>query len=322
MIPENFIWKPDALDIAIRHELQHHRSHDLQWNLLLEATRLIAGWNPLLRRALERVEELDELACDENLLGRGRIDVKRYARCLFEVAVALTNRDETKLAGTARMATSRTFLKRRIEMTLHKTTTSKMKTIFSAIAIVATTATAAWASEGLIKDRRVSETKASSYAKKLNVPMNKRILKYLNFATGTPRNRFYMRNALKRMKNYRTMIEGKLSIAGLTQDLVALPLMESGYQNTETPTSAGLWQFIPETARKYGLVVDESTDERLDAEKETDAAIKYIAHLQTMFQNDLMLSLLSYNAGEKNANYNAKYVASLIIVNNPSLVSE
>jgi beta-lactamase regulating signal transducer with metallopeptidase domain len=355
VIPESLIGT-DAMSVAIHHELQHHRQNDLQWNALLEVARLIAGWNPLVRKALERSEEIDELACDENLLGRGQMDVNRYANGLFEAALATQNhrQDAVRLAGTARMATSPNFLKRRIEMTLQEKKPQKTFVTFATTAaIVLITGATAWAGQGLIKDRRVSQAQAESYAKKINssipIVINKRVLKYLNLATGTPRTRFYMRNALKRMKQYQPMIESKLAAAGLPNDLLAVPAVESGYQNHETMIAAGLWQFVPDTARRYGLQVDDLKDERLDPAKETDAAIAYFAHLQSIFQNDWMLSLLSYNAGEKtvqeivaktgerdvfkladegkipneeNANYVAKFIVALIIINNPNLVAE
>jgi membrane-bound lytic murein transglycosylase D len=357
LLPQNLLKDPNAMNIATRHELQHHRQKDLQWNNLLEAARFIAGWNPLVRNWLERIEEIDELACDENLLGRGRIDVKRYAVCLYEAALAAQKTGDTaRLAGTARMATSPQFLKRRIQMTLSPPKTSHrwLTALALSFAVLATTATA-WTSEGLIKDRRISQSQAESLARRaqlkggIPINVNKRVLNYLNFATGNPRARFYMRNALKRMKVLRPMIEVKLAQANMPSDLLALAAMESGFQNTESMTSAGIWQFVPATARKYGLQVDDSKDERLDADRETDAAIAYLSHLQSLFQNDWMLSLLSYNMGEgsvrdivsatgernvfkladegklikdENANYVPKFLAALIIINNPSLVNE
>jgi membrane-bound lytic murein transglycosylase D len=358
VLPQNLVAQPTSLRIAIQHELQHHRQNDLQWNMVLEATRAIAGWNPLVRKWLGRIEELDELACDENLLGRGRIDVKRYATCLFEAALALhTTGESARLAGTARMATSPKFLRRRIEMTL-LTKTRKKNGFLTTIAIVATTlvtTATAWTSEGLIKDRRISQSQAESYARKaqlksgIPIVINARVLKSLNYITGSPRTRMYMRNVLRRYRTYQPMIEAKLIQANMPPELIAMPAFESGYQNVDGVTSAGLWQFVPETAKRYGLQVDDMKDERVNAAKETDAAIAYLTHLQSIFPTEWNLSLLSYNMGEnnvlklisttgerdvfkladqgqltsdENANYVPKFMAALIIMNNPSLVNE
>lgn len=352
MLPEALLAEPALLATAIRHELQHHRQRDLQWNTLLECTRFIAGWNPLVRTWLERIEEIDELACDENLLRLGTTPTE-YARSLYEIAVRATQNqgDGARLVGTARMATSPHFLKRRIEMTLSQ---KKPQTALKAIAMAAimlTTTAAAWASEGLVRDRRITQAQAEKLAMHTTIPVvvNKRVLNYLNLATGSPRTRFYMRNALKRMKALQPMIEAKLAQAQMPNDLLALAAMESGFQNTETMTSAGIWQFTPETARRYDLQVDDVKDERLDPARETDAAIAYLSHLQSLFANGWLESLLGYNMGERslldleaktgvhdvfkladdgalkseeNANYVPKFEAALIIINNPDLVNE
>ena len=61
--------------------------------------------------------------------------------------------------------------------------------------------------------------------------------------------------------------------------------------------AVGIWQFMPATARKYGLRVDRYVDERKDPYKSTNAAIKYLKHLYKMF-GKWYLAALAYNAGE------------------------
>lgn len=82
---------------------------------------------------------------------------------------------------------------------------------------------------------------------------------------------------------------------------LAVPLVESGYRNLKQaprgPWGAGLWQFIPQTARNYGLRVDEKVDERLDEGKLTDAAFRYLNSNHQRFQS-WELALLAYNVGE------------------------
>jgi membrane-bound lytic murein transglycosylase D len=62
--------------------------------------------------------------------------------------------------------------------------------------------------------------------------------------------------------------------------------------------AAGLWQFIPETARRYKLVVGRQVDQRFDPVLETYAAAAYLRDLMDLFGGDIEPALASYNAGE------------------------
>jgi membrane-bound lytic murein transglycosylase D len=98
---------------------------------------------------------------------------------------------------------------------------------------------------------------------------------------------------------YREKIITELKKAGLPEELVWLPLVESGFKigALSKARALGLWQFIPSTGYKYGLNRDEWIDERMDADKSTQAAISYLKELHGMF-GDWLTVLAAYNSGE------------------------
>jgi membrane-bound lytic murein transglycosylase D len=104
------------------------------------------------------------------------------------------------------------------------------------------------------------------------------------------------------MKAYEGIIGKYVNKYGLPSELLAIPIIESGYQNNHVPSdirikAAGLWQFIVSTARNYGLKVDDVVDERLDVPLATDAAMRYLQSNYLRFK-DWQLATLAYNMGE------------------------
>jgi len=102
---------------------------------------------------------------------------------------------------------------------------------------------------------------------------------------------------LKRANRYFSAIENVLKENGIPDDFKYLCLIESNLSQATSPSGAkGFWQFMPETAEEFGLVVNHQIDERLDIAKSTAAACQYLKNAQSIF-GDWMLTAASYNRG-------------------------
>lgn len=151
--------------------------------------------------------------------------------------------------------------------------------------------------------------------------------------------------AYKRSGRYKEMINEEMKKAGLPEELSWMPIIESGFKvNAYSRARAlGLWQFISSTGYRFGLKRDRWIDERMDPVKATQAAIKYLNELHSLF-GDWTTALAAYNCGEfrvqrvirlqrieyldnfwdlytmlpkETARFVPRLIATLLIINNP-----
>jgi hypothetical protein len=96
---------------------------------------------------------------------------------------------------------------------------------------------------------------------------------------------------------YMEIIENYLKQYGLPDDLKYLCITESNLQNVVSPSkAAGFWQFLPGTAKEFGLQITSEIDERYNLEKATKAACEYMKMAYNKFGN-WTLAAASYNVG-------------------------
>lgn len=102
---------------------------------------------------------------------------------------------------------------------------------------------------------------------------------------------------------YFPMIEQILEENNVPAELKYLAVVESALNPLARSRvgAGGLWQFMPGTARMYGLKMNSLIDERSDPIKSTEAAAKYLSDLFVIYQ-DWNLVIAAYNCGPGNVN--------------------
>lgn len=145
-------------------------------------------------------------------------------------------------------------------------------------------------------DELLSEDTDASVHWDLPVTYNDRVEHWVKFLAGENKER--TRLWLERSGTYAPMIRRELRRRGMPEDLVYLAFIESGFSPKaySQARASGMWQFIAETGKIWGLEVSGYVDERRDPLAATDAALRFLKELHDRF-GSWYLAAAAYNTG-------------------------
>lgn len=111
----------------------------------------------------------------------------------------------------------------------------------------------------------------------------------------------FLNSTLVRGAQYMYFINQLIKKYHLPSDVILIPIFESGYvpvNRNHSSGAGGLWQFMPSTARGYGVRINNWYDGRFDPIQSSYAAMKHFSYLHYFFNNDWTLTFAAYDAGE------------------------
>jgi membrane-bound lytic murein transglycosylase D len=121
--------------------------------------------------------------------------------------------------------------------------------------------------------------------------LNRSVRRYVSDFMSSPD---HLQDAFDRTHPYLQDMVRVLRSYGLPDDLIYLAFAESEFSKQ----GKGPWQFTSDTARRFGLHIDNYVDERRDPVMSTRAAAEYLATLHDQ-AGDWPMTLVAWNTGDR-----------------------
>lgn len=135
----------------------------------------------------------------------------------------------------------------------------------------------------------------------ITLPFNETVKNYMILYTEKSRTK--MQRILGLSPYYMPIFEEAFSKYSLPEELKVMSIIESALNPTATSRAGakGIWQFMHNTGKNYGLNINSFVDERMDVVKAADAAARYLKDTYRIF-GDWCLAISAYNCGVGNVN--------------------
>ncbi|EPE37285.1 embrane-bound lytic murein transglycosylase D [Candidatus Photodesmus katoptron] len=131
---------------------------------------------------------------------------------------------------------------------------------------------------------------------KMEIPNHETIERYRNWYIKNPN---HLNTVSKRAEPFLYLIIDKIEQRNMPLELALLPVIESSFDTLaySQEKASGLWQFLSNTGKSYGLEQNFWYDGRLDVAASTDAALDYLTHLNKRFNGNWKQAIAAYNSG-------------------------
>ena len=307
VIPNALLTHADHFKWSLRHELQHLRQHDALWLHVLRWLQIACFFNPFIYLWQRLFSQLQEFACDEALVRRQPRFSTAYAECLLHCAHQALLESATPEGVLGFYKSEKSLLLRRINVILTKPLHRKKGGLAVSIALSLLSACAFSYEVSEQTGAGLSASRLEKLAQDASTPAitilaTPQVQAEFNTWRTNPKAHAYITASLERMKIYQNQITPALKARKMPEALLAVPLVESGYQalpeKSNPVRAAGIWQIIPETAVHYGLNVGSKYDERFDMKRATDAALNLLQDDYRIF-NNWKLAVIAYEVGEQ-----------------------